>query len=63
MGCYLSVAWVIDPKKRICRVHTAPDKHRTLGESESIDGGDLLPGVSIPLAALFARVPREGSKA
>jgi Uma2 family endonuclease len=52
------LVWIIDPAGRQAEVYTAPDAPAaTLGESESLDGGDVLPGFRLPLAELFARLP------
>lgn len=52
------LVWVVDPKKRCVRVYTAPDESRLLTEGQTLEGGDVLPGLKIPLRQLFARVPR-----
>jgi Uma2 family endonuclease len=52
------LAWVVDPRKRIVTVYTAPDQSVAVGEGETLDGGAVLPGLALPLARLFARVPR-----
>ena len=48
--------WVVDPSRRTVRVCT-PGGESTLDEAASIDGGDVLPGLCIPIAPLFATVP------
>lgn len=53
------LAWVVDPRKRTVRVHTAPDQSRLLTEEQSLDGGDVLPGLNIPLREVFARLEEE----
>jgi Uma2 family endonuclease len=50
------LAWVIDPKKRIARVHVKPDEFTLIDESGRLDGGDVLPGFSVALRDLFAVV-------
>ena len=51
------LAWIVDPAKRTVRVCT-PDGHETtLTEADSLDGGNVLPGLVIPIAPLFATVP------
>jgi Uma2 family endonuclease len=52
--------WIIDPKTQTAEVYTAPDEKRHLGANESLNGGDLLPGFSLPLKKLFARLNRKG---
>ncbi len=53
------LAWVVDPRKRIVRVYTAPDQSRLLKEDQDLDGGDVLPGLSLSLREVFARIERE----
>jgi Uma2 family endonuclease len=43
------LAWVVDPRKRNVRVYTAPDQFHLLTEDQSLDGGDVLPGLNLPL--------------
>jgi Uma2 family endonuclease len=50
------LAWVVDPRKRTVRVHTAPDQSRVLSEDESLDGGNVLPGLNLPLREVFAQL-------
>jgi Uma2 family endonuclease len=52
------LVWLVDPASRTARVYTSPDDSTTLTEADSLDGGDVLPGFSLPLKDLFARVPR-----
>src|SRR5262249_19836924 len=52
------LVWLIDPRKRVVRVHPAPDRSAILSEEQSLDGGEVLPGLSLPVAQVFARVPR-----
>jgi Uma2 family endonuclease len=47
------LAWVIDPKDRSVRVHHSPKRFKTLRASDSLDGEDLLPGFTFPVAALY----------
>jgi Uma2 family endonuclease len=53
------LAWVVDPRKRNARVYTAPDQSLLLTEDQSLDGGDVLPGLSISLRKLFAQMEEE----
>lgn len=53
------LAWVVDPRKRTVRVYTAPDQSRLLTENESLDGGEVLPGLSLPLHEVFAELEEE----
>jgi Uma2 family endonuclease len=45
--------WYIDPVARTATDYTAADRFVVLDESRSLDGGDLLPGLSISLHELF----------
>jgi Uma2 family endonuclease len=47
------LAWVVDPKSEIVRVHQAPRKFVVLGPGDVLDGGDVIPGLRIPVKDLF----------
>ena len=49
--------WLIDPVKRTVRVYSAPDESVLLREGQTIGGGDVLPGLSLPVARVFAGMP------
>jgi Uma2 family endonuclease len=50
-GC--QIVWLVNPEKRIVEVYT-PDKDiEILLDSDIVDGGDVLPGFTLPVAALF----------
>ncbi len=53
------LAWLIDPERRTVAVFTAATATPAalLGASESLYGGDLLPGFSMPIAKLFRDLP------
>lgn len=48
------MVWVIDPESRTVAVYTPPDHIRILGESETLDGGDVLPNFQIRVGELFS---------
>jgi Uma2 family endonuclease len=52
------LVWVIDPRKRAAVAYTTPDKKTVVGESGTLDGGDVLPGFRVPLANLFERLEK-----
>ena len=56
------LVWVIDPKTRTVKVFTAPDRFEVKTETDTLDGGDVLPGFTIELKKLFERVPRTPAK-
>jgi len=49
--------WMVDPATRTVTVHTAGGLPRFLEGDDVLDGGDLLPGFSTPIAAFFAGLP------
>ena len=56
------LVWIIDPKTRTAEVHTGPDAMTPIDESGSLDGRDVLPGFTLPLAKLFERLEKPRSK-
>jgi Uma2 family endonuclease len=52
------LVWVFDPRARTVTVYTAPDQFTVLDESQTLDGGAVLPGLVIPLRELFERASR-----
>ncbi|MFO0927054.1 MAG: Uma2 family endonuclease [Gemmataceae bacterium] len=54
--------WYVDPVTRTVTVYTAADLATVLGEKDTLDGGDLLPGFAVPVRDLFARVPSPPKK-
>jgi Uma2 family endonuclease len=52
--------WFVDPRKRTVRVYTAPDEWVSFREGQTIDGGDVLPGLALPVSQVFAGLPRTG---
>jgi Uma2 family endonuclease len=57
------LVWYFDPKARTVTVYTAPDQFLVLDETQSLDGGDVLPGLVVPLRELFERASRRGPAA
>jgi Uma2 family endonuclease len=47
------LVWLIDPEERSITVFAPDEDDRTLTEEDIIDGGDVLPGFSTPVSALF----------
>lgn len=58
----VKLVWFVDMKKRTVQVFTAPDQFVLLTEEQTLDGGKVLPGFSLPLPRLFALVPRQSAK-
>jgi Uma2 family endonuclease len=53
----MKLMWVIEPKTRTAEVYddpAQPEKMISIGETEALDGGAVLPGFRLTLAELFA---------
>jgi Uma2 family endonuclease len=48
------LAWVVDPKTETVRVHREPRKFVVLRVGDELNGGDVIPGLRIPVQDLFA---------
>lgn len=48
------LVWYVDPKTRMVQVFTSRSSRKTLRESQTLDGGAVLPGFSVSLRQLFA---------
>ena len=60
-----TLVWFVDPEPRTVEVFTAPDRSVVLTEADTLDGGEVLPGLALPVKQVFTRLPRlpEGAKA
>ena len=52
------LVWIINPKRRTVAIYTSPFNVRILGEHDTLDGGDVLPGFGLELSKLFAVVKK-----
>ena len=59
-GAGTLLMWIADPKNRTVRVYTSVDDYRELGEEDVLDGGNVLPGFSLPVHDWFAELDRHG---
>lgn len=50
----VGLVWIIFSDVRKVYVYTAEDKVQILNESDTLDGGEVLPGFTLPLRDLFA---------
>jgi Uma2 family endonuclease len=50
------LVWMIDPRTRTATVFTGPEQSTALDESQTLDGGTVLPGFLLPLRELFAEL-------
>ncbi len=57
------LVWLLHPDTREADVYSAPDRMQRLGASQSLDGGDVLPGFALPVRDWFARADREATQA
>jgi Uma2 family endonuclease len=53
------LAWVVNPAERNALVYRAPEADRLLRVTDTLDGEDVLPGFTLPLAELFAELSFE----
>jgi Uma2 family endonuclease len=60
VGAYLAagarLVWLIYPETRTIAVYEPDQNTRTLGITETLDGGDVLPGLNLPVSKIFERV-------
>jgi Uma2 family endonuclease len=54
------LVWEIDPRARTVSVYTGPDAVTVLSESDTLDGGAVLPGFTLVLRELFAELDSHG---
>jgi Uma2 family endonuclease len=47
------LVWMVDPSKRSVRVHTSASQSVLFSSGQSLDGGAVLPGFTLPLDDLF----------
>jgi Uma2 family endonuclease len=52
------LVWFITPKTRTAEVYTSPRRPKKLTETDTLDGGSVLPGFNLPLRTLFARAAK-----
>jgi Uma2 family endonuclease len=55
------VVWLVDPEARTVAVYTAPDQYTLYDATQTLDGGDVLPGFALALGDLFAELDRQGN--
>ena len=52
------LVWYLDPADRSVRVYTTPQNFTRLDESQTLDGGEVLPGFRLPIRDWFERAER-----
>ena len=53
------LVWYVDPRNRQVQIFTSPQSSRIVTQDQTLDGGDVLPGLEINLRELFAELPLE----
>jgi Uma2 family endonuclease len=56
------LVWQVDPDTRTVEVFTAPDQSTVLHEAQTLTGGTVLPGFTLPLQELFGTLDRRGGR-
>lgn len=51
------LVWILYPKTETIEVYTSPTEFTTLTIGDTLDGGAVLPGFSIPVSSIFAPPP------
>jgi Uma2 family endonuclease len=54
------LVWIVDPVARTVAVFTSAGQTAALTEADTLDGGAVLPGFSLPLSDWFAELDRQG---
>ncbi len=57
------LVWVVDPRAETVTVHRPDADPFTLGAGDVLDGGDVLPGFTLPVAGIFAELKLNGDEA
>jgi Uma2 family endonuclease len=50
------LVWCVDIRSRTVAVYTSPENPQIFTEQQTLDGGNVLPGFTLPLAPLFAEL-------
>jgi Uma2 family endonuclease len=56
----VQIVWEIDPASRTVAVYVSPTQSTLLGPADTLEGGVVLPGFTLPLQQLFAELDRHG---
>ena len=54
------IVWLVDPKARTVAVYREPKDFTVVDCSGNIDGGEVLPGLVLPVGSLFMELDRTG---
>jgi Uma2 family endonuclease len=50
----VELVWFVDPEKRTATVYTSSTESTVLTEDDTLDGGSVLPGFTVPVRRIFA---------
>jgi len=53
------LVWFVDPATKRVTVYTSPTRSKVVPSSGTLDGGKVLPGFTLPVASLFAKLKRK----
>ncbi len=56
----VQLVWEVDPRARTVAVYESSEHPTMLDASQTLDGGEVLPGFALPLADLFGELYRQG---
>lgn len=56
------LVWFVDPETRTVRVYLSRHESRLLEENQTLDGGTVLPGLTLPIGEIFATPIEEEAK-
>lgn len=59
----VQLVWVVYPVQRLVYVYESPTRIRVLTQTQELDGGAVLPGFTLPIAALFEEGDEEPATA
>jgi Uma2 family endonuclease len=59
-GAGVYMVWQVDPRTRTVEVFTTPDQSTVLHEAQTLHGGTVLPGFTLPLQELFSELDLQG---
>jgi len=55
----VSQVWMVDPRQRTVAIYTSVTSFEIFNEDQNLNGGDILPGLSISLAEVFGELDRQ----
>jgi Uma2 family endonuclease len=54
------LVWLVEHISRTVTVFTSVDDFRSFNETDNLDGGNVLPGLSFPVRSIFAELDEHG---